>query len=130
MALYQRQLAGHDREELLGQFTELPEYARADAAYFEALLSRVLAEADLLDELIAKQASRGLNQLDAVDRAVLWLALAELKYRPDVPTKVIINEAVELAKRYGPVDGFRFVNAVLDRVAREIRPAAEGQTAS
>jgi N utilization substance protein B len=53
------------------------------------------------------------------------LGLAELKYRDDVPTKVVINEAVELAKRYGATDSFRFVNAVLDKTARELRSGVE-----
>jgi N utilization substance protein B len=120
-ALYQHQLAEHPREELMLQFTAAPEFARIDRSYFEDLLTKVLAECPVLDGLIEQQAARGLTQLDPVNRAVLWLALAELRHRVDVPTKVVINEAVELAKRYGPVDGFRFVNAVLDRAAKDIR---------
>src|SRR5690606_5799037 len=73
---------------------------------------------DDLDRAIAKFAARSLAQLDAVGRAILLMALAELRYRPDVPTKVVINEAVELAKRYGAAESFRFVNAVLDKAAR------------
>ena len=60
------------------------------------------------------------DQLDAVGRGILWLGLAELKHRPDVPTKVVINEAVNLAKRYGATDSFKFVNAVLDKTVKEM----------
>jgi len=74
-----------------------------------------------LDAIIDGQAARGLNQLDAVGRAILLLALAELKFRDDVPTKVVINEAVELAKRYGAAESYKFVNALLDRTARELQ---------
>jgi N utilization substance protein B len=116
-ALYQWQIAGHSPDELLEQFAALPEYPRVDQAYFEDLLVAVLRDAARLDGLIAAHADRDIAQLDAVGRAVLLLALEELTLRHDVPTKVIINEAVELAKRYGPAECFRFVNAVADRVA-------------
>ncbi|HEX5049383.1 MAG TPA: transcription antitermination factor NusB [Gammaproteobacteria bacterium] len=123
-ALYQWQLAGHDAPELEKQFRALPEFERCDADYFRALLSTVIADAPALDQAIAKHAARGLDQLDAVGRAILLLAITELKHRGDVPTKVVINEAVELAKRYGAADSFKFVNALLDKTARELdRPA-------
>lgn len=117
-ALYQWQLAGHDLTELERQFSQMPEFAKVDKAYFRALLDKAVGEADDFDRAIAKFAARSLAQLDAVGRAILLVALAELRYRPDVPTKVVINEAVELAKRYGAAESFRFVNAVLDKAAR------------
>jgi N utilization substance protein B len=125
-ALYQHQLAGHGVSELMAQFGDLAEFVRIDQAYFSALLEQVLERTDALDALIAGHADRGLEQLDAVDRAVLWLALTELEQRHDVPTNVVINEAVELAKRYGPVSGFRFVNAMLDRIAPSLRDGRSG----
>ena len=120
-ALYQWQLAGHDVDELTDQFSEAPEYARCDQLYFRDLLSVVVDEAPAFDREIARSATRGLEQLDAVGRAILLLALAELKYRKDVPPKVVINEAVELAKRYGAADSFRFVNALLDKASAAAR---------
>ncbi len=120
-ALYQWQLAGHSREELLSQYKDLAEFARIDQKYFEDLLDRVLADSASLDVLIAQLAARGLGQLDAVGRAILLLALAELKHRPDVPVKVVINEAVNLAKRYGPAESYRFINAVTDKAAKILR---------
>lgn len=119
-ALYQWQLAGHDLGELEKQFRALPDFERCDGEYFTQLLALVLEHVAALDEVIARHAARGLDQLDAVGRAILLLAIAELKYRDDVPTKVVINEGVELAKRYGAAESFKFVNAVLDKSAREL----------
>jgi N utilization substance protein B len=123
-ALYQWQIAGHGLAELDRQFSEDPDFARIDQLYFRELLAVVLDDVQALDILISRQAVRSIEQLDAVGRAILLLALAELKRRQDVPTKVIINEAVELAKRYGATDSFRFVNAVLDKSSRELRSSS------
>lgn len=124
-ALYQWQLADPSIEELREQYKELAEYARIDQAYFENLLGLALADVASLDALIGQLATRGVDQLDAVGRAILLLALAELKHRPDVPVKVVINEAVKLAKRFGAADSYRFVNAVADKAAKRLRAAAE-----
>jgi N utilization substance protein B len=121
-ALYQWQLAEHDYAELMRQFGGLAEYGRIDQDYFAELLRPCIDDSPALDALIGKFATRGIEQLDAIGRAVLLLALAELKFRPEVPHKVVINEAVKLAKRYGAVDSYRFVNAVADKAAAELRP--------
>jgi transcription antitermination protein NusB len=120
-ALYQWQLAGHSAVELLAQFGELAEFPKCDAEYFERMLEIVLDDVPALDELIGRYAVRGVDQLDAVGRAVLLLGLAELKHREDVPPKVAINEAVELAKRYGAAESFKFINAVMDRASRDMK---------
>jgi N utilization substance protein B len=123
-ALYQWQIAGHDIREITAQFEELADWAKCDRDYFAQLLAHAVADAATLDAFIAKHAARSLEQLDAVGRAILLLGLAELKYRDDVPQRVVINEGIELAKRYGPTDSFKFVNAVLDKSARELRAKA------
>jgi N utilization substance protein B len=123
-ALYQWQLAGHSVAEISAQFGALADFGKCDADYFAELLAVVLDDVVALDELIARHATRGVDQLDAVGRAILLLGLAELKHRDDVPTKVVINEGVELAKRYGAAESFKFVNAVLDKVSRELRKGA------
>jgi N utilization substance protein B len=120
-ALYQWQLAGHSREELMAQYSGLAEFSRIDQAYFGDLLGRVIEDSASLDALIAQFSARGLDQLDAVGRSILLLAFAELKHRPDVPVKVVINEAVNLAKRFGAAGSFRFVNAVTDKAAKVLR---------
>lgn len=120
-ALYQWQLAGHSAAEITAQFAALAEFAKCDADYFGELLAVVLGNVSALDAIIARQATRGVDHLDAVGRAILLLGLAELKHRDDVPAKVVINEGVELAKRYGAAESYKFVNAVLDKTARELR---------
>jgi len=78
-----------------------------------------LENVERLDTIIGVEGGRDLNTVDAIGRAVLLLGLQELSSRTDVPPKVVINEAVELAKRYGPPDCYRFVNAILDNVAKD-----------
>jgi N utilization substance protein B len=119
-ALYQWQLAGHSIAEISAQFGALQDFEKCDRDYFGELLAVVLDDVGALDGLIARYAARGVDQLDAVGRAILLLGLAELKHRQDVPPKVAINEAVELAKRYGAAESFKFVNAVLDKAARDL----------
>lgn len=121
-ALYQWQIAGHSVAEITSQFAALADFERCDRDFFGQLLALTIDDAAALDALIASRATRSLEQLDAVGRAILLLGLAELKFRDDVPSKVVINEAVELAKRYGAAESFKFVNAVLDKMARELRP--------
>jgi transcription antitermination protein NusB len=123
-ALYQWQIAGHSVAELSAQFAADEDFERSDRDFFGELLAVTVESAPALDTIIARQATRGIDQLDAVGRAILLLGLAELKFRDDVPSKVVINEAVELAKRYGSTDSFKFVNAVLDKSSRELRGAA------
>ncbi len=125
-ALYQWQIGGHDHDELLQQFTAEAEFSRIDKAYFRELLASVLANSERLDTVIGVEAGRDLKTVDPIGRAVLLLGLEELNSRSDVPPKVVINEAVELAKRYGPPDCYRFVNAILDNVAKESGHAIGG----
>ena len=117
-ALYQQQLAGHSAAELTRQFTMQPDFDRADGDYFHELLTGIVDRTAELDELIAAHADRDLQQLDPVGRAVLWVACYELGQCPTVPTRVVIDEAIELAKTYGATDSYRFVNAVLDKARR------------
>ena len=126
-ALYQWQLAGHSIQELKSQFLAAEDFERCDSDYFGELLATIVGDAPALDTLISRYAARPIEQLDAVGRAVLWLGIAELKHRADVPTKVVINEAIELTKRYGNTDSHKFVNAVLDKSARDLRPEPEAR---
>jgi N utilization substance protein B len=123
-ALYQWQIANHSVAEISAQFAAHEDFERSDRDFFGQLLAVTIEDVPALDVVIARQATRGIEQLDAVARAILLLGLAELKFRDDVPSKVVINEAVELAKRYGPAESYKFVNAVLDKSSRELRGAA------
>jgi N utilization substance protein B len=124
-ALYQWQLAGQSAADLRRQFAAEDGYGDADDEYFAGLVSGITASADALDEQLRPLIDRPLPQLDPVERALLWIGVYELTQRPDVPYRVVINEAVELAKRFGATDGHKFVNAVLDRAARALRPAEQ-----
>ena len=117
-ALYQWQVGGHSADELLEQHSQDPGFGRIDKRYFRELLSSIVTDPARLDTLITTFADRDAATVDEISRAILLLGLEEFGSRPDVPTKVIINEAVELAKRYGSPDCFKFVNAVLDKAAR------------
>jgi N utilization substance protein B len=116
-ALYQWQLSKHELAELRNQFSVQPAFAGIDVDYFNEQLQRIVEGSAALDESIAAAADRPLEQLDPVERAVLWIGVAELGARPDVPAKVAINEAVELAKEFGASDSHRYINAILDSVA-------------
>jgi N utilization substance protein B len=123
-ALYQHQLAGHTETELVAQFSDQKDFEKVDGKYFRQLLAEILADAPGLDALIATDADRPVNQLDPVEHGILWLGLAELRWHPEVPVKVVITESVQLAKEFGAQDGHRYINALLDRLSTKFRPAA------
>ncbi len=122
--LYQRQISGHDLVELLRQFHDRPDYARVDKAYYDNALKAICAETDALETSIQELADRPLAQLDPVERGILLLGFYELTEQLDVPYKVVINESVNLAKRFGAIDGHKYINALLDRAAAKLRPSA------
>ena len=123
-AIYQRQLAGHTAAEIVAQFASQKDFEKVDVEYFRRLLGEILADTAGLDTLIAGDADRPVAQLDPVEHAILWLGLTELRAHPEIPVKVVINEAVQLAKEFGATDGHRYINALLDKVAPKLRPAA------
>jgi N utilization substance protein B len=120
-ALYSWQLSKNDIADVEHQFLSEQDVKDVDIVYFRELLSGVAVNAGLLDSLMAPVLSRQLEELGQVERAVLRIALYELKMREDVPYKVAINEAIELAKTFGAEDSHKFVNGVLDKVAPSIR---------
>jgi N utilization substance protein B len=122
-ALYQWLINETAPDALLTQFREQPEgLGRADADYFAELLRGTVADAPALNVALAPHLDRPLVQLDPVEHAVLLLAACELHRHPEVPWKVVVNEAVNLSKLFGAEDGYKFVNGVLDRLARSARP--------
>jgi len=124
-ALYQWQLTGQSAAELRNQYAEEEGWGDADADYFRELLNGITEGAAGLDATLAGLIDRPVGQLDPVERAVLLIGLYELGHRPEVPWRVVINEGVELAKRFGATDGHKFVNAVLDRASRSLRAAEQ-----
>ena len=120
-ALYQLQLAGQSWQDIHQQFLADPESAGVDAAFFKELLMNIAGGRIALDEVLTRYSDIEPARLDPIEHGILWVALYELQHRPDVPFRVAISEAVELAKRFGATDGHKFVNGVLDRAAGELR---------
>ena len=126
-ALYQQQLNPRSWQDTRRQFAEDPEAERVDREYFDELVGAIASNGEALDQQIAKYSEIAPGQLDPIEHAVLWLGLHELASHPELPYRVALAEAVDLAKRFGATDGHKFVNAVLDRAARELRPHEYGR---
>ena len=120
-ALYQKQLAGHSCGELLQQFHDQAAYERVDQAFFDEALPAICDLQDDLEHEIGQLIDRPFEQLDPVEVAVLLIGVYELRERIDVPFRVVINEGVNLAKRFGALDGHKYINACLDVAAQSLR---------
>jgi N utilization substance protein B len=120
-ALYQWQMAGTNMHDIESEFFRYHIDKPLDKVYFNELIYGILEEKTLIDDTMQAFLGRPLNELDPIELAVLRVATYELLKRPDVPYRVIINEALELTKKFGSVEGHKFVNGVLDRIARKIR---------
>lgn len=123
-ALYQWQATEQDPQSIMAQFVADRSLQRFDKKLFRELFAGTLDEREALDTLITPLLDRPLAQVDPVERAILRLAGYELKHRLEIPLRVVINEAVELAKTFGGESGHRFVNGVLDKLADQVRPEA------
>jgi N utilization substance protein B len=126
-ALYQQQINPRSWQDTRRQFAEDPEAERVDREYFDGLVAAIAPNGEALDREIAKYSEIAPSELDPIEHAVLWLGLHELASHPELPYRVALSEAVDLAKRFGATDGHKFVNAVLDRAARELRPHEYGR---
>jgi transcription antitermination protein NusB len=126
-ALYQLQINPRPWQDTYADFADDREALRVDRDYFRELVMQIAPNGDTLDGLIARFSEIAPKDLDPVEHAVLWLGLYELGSRPELPFRVAIAEAVVLTKHFGATDAHKFVNAVLDRAARELRPAEYGQ---
>ena len=120
-ALYRWQLNRSPWQDLIQEFADAEDMAQADRDYFRELVEGVCDSQPGLDAELAAWIDRPAQQLDPVEHAALLIGVHELKHRPEVPYRVVINEAVALTKRFGATDGHKFVNAVLDRAARALR---------
>ncbi len=118
---YQRQLSGNTGDAIRAQLAEAGGFPKADAAYFDAMWAGVTAEYDPLVELVSPYLDRRAAELSPIERAILVIGAWELSHRVEIPCRVVINEAIELAKAYGGTDGHKFVNGVLDKLAATVR---------
>lgn len=120
-AVYAWQMSRTPLARLLEEFAHEQDMNVADAVYFEDLVTGVVRGAKELDEALSGFLDRGIDQVDPIERAVLRIAAYELLHRPDVPYRVVINEAIETTKRFGADHGHSYINGVLDKAAAQWR---------
>jgi transcription antitermination protein NusB len=120
--LYEWLIGGGDAGVIDAHMREQDGFSEVDAAHFDALLHGCIAEAADIDALLARHVDRQTTELSPIEHGVLMIGTYELKHCIDVPYKVAINEAVELAKNFGGTDGHKYVNGVLDKAAADLRP--------
>ena len=122
-ALYQWRMAGADTGDILRQFQESNDLKKTDVDYFKELVRKSISLHEELDAEFAAFLDRDFDDLDPIEISILRLGTYEMKYRIDVPYKVVINEGIELAKTYGATDSFRYINGILDQLALKLRKA-------
>ena len=129
--LYEWQLTGASAAEVARHLAELEGYGAADESFLKAELAGVIGEAEGLKGLLEPLADRKWAEVSPVEKAILLIGAWEIAHAPELPYRVSINEAIELAKRFGGTDGHKYVNGILDRVAAAVRPeeVAAGRTA-
>jgi len=126
-ALYAWQLSGNPMPTVIDEFRHEQDMEVADLDYFEDLLRGVDRHLAEIDAALVPFLDRDVAQVDPIERAVLRLATYELRHRPDVPYRVVLNEAIEVAKRFGAEHGHTYINGVLDKAARQWRAPEAGR---
>lgn len=125
-ALYQWHMAGSQLNIIEAEFRGDYDFDHVDGEYFHALLHGVPAQVDELDAVLTPLLDRSLKELDPIEYTLLRMGTFELAQRIDVPYKVVINEAVSLAKKFGATESHKYINGVLDKAARELRKVEIG----
>lgn len=128
-ALYQWSVTEQSVSEIDAQFHAENDMEKVDVEYFQDVLRKVVKDSDALDEQFRDLIDRPLRELDPVTLSILRLSSFELRERLDIPFKVVINEGINLAKKFGPAESTRFVNGVLDKLATRLRAAETGSAA-
>ncbi len=129
-ALYQWQLTGHDIPTIEAYFHQEQDMKKVDIAYFELLLHNIPSTINELQKQILPFLDREFEQLDPIERAILYIGSYELRYCQDVPFRVVLNEGIELAKKFGATESYKFVNGVLDKYAQSLHPQQRPKRAS
>ena len=120
-ALYKWHMTGGNPDEIVSEFCDEYDFINVDVEYFSNLLHSISSQVGELEAVLLPILDRKLDDLDPIERSVLRLGTFELKKRPDIPYKVVISESVALAKKFGATDSHRYINGVLDKVARLFR---------
>lgn len=121
--LYQRHFSKSSVSDIEAEFMVDNDMSKVDTLYFRDLLRGVHREQAELDRLLEPFLDRPLHEVDPVELAIVRLGAYELKHRLDVPYKVVINEGIEMAKKFGGTEGHKFVNSILDKLSRRLRLA-------
>ena len=122
-ALYQWQLSGNALTDIEAHFRAVNDMKKVDTDYFHELLHGVPGRIEEIDGRLSPLLDRRVEELSQVEKVILRIGVFELLARIDVPWRVVINEAIELAKLFGAEDSFKYVNGVLDRLSRDVRAA-------
>ena len=125
-SLYEWHMSQNDITDIMA-FTLTRRKDKIDHEYYQELLSKIVAEVDIIDELISPFTSRNINEVDPIELAILRLSCFELLHRLDLPYKVVINEALDNAKLFGATESHKFVNGVLDKLASKLRSLEQGR---
>ena len=120
-ALYQWDLTGQEANEIEASFVQIHDMQNVDKRYLRMIIDGVPGNADALQAMIEPIIERPFKALDPVERAILRLGAYELRFLADVPTKVVLNEMIELAKVFGSDKSYKFVNSVMDKLAKSER---------
>lgn len=124
-ALYQWDLTQQPASDIEKQFAQIHDMQNIDRKFLREIMTEVPKVETELEDAISSHIGREFKSLDPVERAILRLGVYELKYRPDVPTKVVLNEMIELAKVFGSDHSYKFINGVMDKLASAVRPRAK-----
>ncbi|WIM04991.1 MAG: transcription antitermination factor NusB [Candidatus Nitricoxidivorans perseverans] len=125
--LYQHLVGGQDEAAIRAQAEGVAGFDKSDVALYRMLLSETLDDAGALRESLSPFIDRKWDEISPIERGILLLGACELKHHPETPWRVILNEAIELAKTYGGTDGHKFINGILDKLAPVLRPGEAGK---
>ena len=120
-ALYQWQLTQYPLHEIERQFVEEHGLGKGELAYFQRMLHGVPAHLEAIDAAISEFTTRPVQQIDPVERAILRIGTFELMHQPEIPYRVVVNEAINLAKEFGATQSHKFINGLLDQLAKRLR---------
>jgi N utilization substance protein B len=118
-ALYQWQISGHEIDELLAQYVEDANWEKTDKDYFVDLVTASINHNEDLTAVFSPYLNLASEQIDPIENSILLFATYEILHKPETPTKVILSEAINLCKKFGSIDGYKFINGVLDKVAKQ-----------
>lgn len=121
--LYQHLVGGQDEAAIRVQAESVAGFDKADTALYSALLNEALSNLPTLRDAIAPHVDRAWDEVSPIERGILLLGACELQHHPETPYRVVINEAIELAKTFGGTDGHKFINGILDKLAPTLRPS-------